>query len=53
MADFETDPETIKLRKKIDELLKIGGANDGMGFLASTSVNYDPFKMENEDLEAV
>ena len=53
MADFETDPETIKLRKKIDELLKIGGANDGMGFLASTSVNYDPLMMEREDSEAV
>jgi len=53
MADFETDPETIKLRKKIDELLKIGGANDGMGFLASTSVNYEPFMVEREDSEAV
>jgi len=30
MADFETDPETIKLREKIDLLLKMGGANDGL-----------------------
>ncbi len=53
MADFETDQETIKLRKKIDELLKIGGANDGMGFLASTSVNYDPLIVENDDSEVI
>lgn len=33
MADFENDPETIQLRKKIDDLLKMGGSNDGLGFL--------------------
>ena len=53
MADFETDPETIKLRKKIDDLLKIGGSNDGLGFLASNSVNYNRLQMENDDVEAV
>ena len=45
MADFENDPETILLRKKIDELLKMGGSNDGMEFLTKTNVNYDPYLM--------
>jgi len=36
MTDFELDPETIMLRKKIDELLKMGGSNDGLSFLSQT-----------------
>jgi len=34
MADFESDPETILLRKRIDELLNMGGTNDGLAFLS-------------------
>ena len=49
MSDFEADPETIMLRKKIDELLKMGGTNDGLSFLSQTNDNYDRYLYDKED----
>lgn len=45
MEDFESDPETIQLRRKIDELLQMGGSNEGLGFLSKTDnfTNYDVY----------
>jgi hypothetical protein len=50
MEDFESDPETIQLRRKIDELLQMGGSNEGLSFLAKTDnfTNYDMYQNDAE-----